>query len=244
MKFNLLGLSIALLIQVSTLAQIPQPIRLKADSSIHLEVREPSDLFFDAKTNTLLFVSDEGYIVETSTAGKHIKTSKQVGYDSEGITMKGDSIIIVDEFTRVFGIYDRDFNRLRNVRVNYSGGRNMAFESLAWIPEHHRFVTLTEKSPIWVLILNEDLSVYDEFELPFKTRDISAATWHQGHLWLLSDEDRTAYKCTFPELRVTAAYKLPVINPEGITFDDQGNMLISSDDRERLYFFHLPDLMP
>lgn len=244
MKFNLFGLTIALLIHVSGLAQIPEPIRLKADSSIHLEVREPSDLIFDAKTNTLLFVSDEGFIVETSTAGKRLKTSKQVGYDNEGITLKGDSIIIVDEFTRVFGIYDRDFNRLRNVRVNYSGGRNMAFEALTWIPGHRRFVALTEKSPIWVLILNQDLGVYDEFELPFKTRDISAATWHQGHLWLLSDEDRTAYKCTFPELKVTAAYKLPVINPEGITFDNQGNMLICSDDRERLYFFHLPDLMP
>jgi hypothetical protein len=60
----------------------------------------------------------------------------------------------------------------------------------------------------------------------------------------MSDEDRTVFKCTYPKFEVVRAWSIPVINPEGLTFDAKGNLLVCSDDRERLYVFDSTNFMP
>lgn len=234
----------SLFMAVVASAQQIKPEKIRPSASFNFEIREPSDIVFNPLKGTLFVVSDNGYLAETTLEGKRIRASEEIGYDIEGVTLRGNDIVLVDEFTRVIGVYDRDFNRLRNVRVNYSGGRNSAFEAITWIPEHRTFVTLTEKNPIWVFVLNEDFVIQDEFELPIGVRDISAATWHQGHIWLLSDDDRTVFKCTYPRFDVVRAWRLPIINPEGLTFDSKGNLLVCSDDRERLYVFDASHFAP
>ncbi len=225
-------------------AQSSRPIKIKPEASFHLEVKEPSDLAYNPAKNTLFVASDNGFIAEVNLEGQLIRISEQIGYDLEGVTLRDSTLVIVDEFTRLFAIYDIQFNRIRNVRLNYGGGRNKAFESIAWIPELKQFITMTEKDPVWVFLLDEALNIIDEFELPFKTRDVSGLCWYGGNLWILSDEDRTVYNVSYPSLQVQAAYRLPIINPEGLAFDAKGNMFICSDDMERLYRFNFSQLQP
>lgn len=225
-------------------AQRVQHLKIKPDAVFNMEVREPSDLVYAPASNTLFVASDNGFVAEVDLEGKLIRISEQVGYDVEGITLVDNQLYVVDEFTRFIAIYDLSFNRIRNVRVTYGGGRNKSFESITWVPSQEVFLMMTEKDPIWVFALDRDLRVLDEFELPFSPRDVSALTWHDGDLWILSDEDRAVYRVTYPGFVVKQAYRLPIINPEGIAFDREGNLLISSDDRERLYRFNLSTLKP
>jgi uncharacterized protein YjiK len=218
--------------------------KISPDASFNIEVNEPSDLVYDPSTGNLLLVSDNGFIAEITKEGRHVRSSELIGYDTEGITLFRNDIIVVDEMTRVFSTFDRNFNRKRSVRIHYPGGRNKGFESITYLPGLSQFITMTEKSPIWVFVLNEDFAVRDEFELPIKMRDVSAITWHNDHLWILSDEDRALYQCTYPGFEVKRQFRLPIINPEGLAFDQSGNLYICSDDRERLYVFNASTLTP
>jgi hypothetical protein len=40
---------------------------------------------------------------------------------------------------------------------------------------------------------------------------------------------------------VIQKWSLPVINPEGLAFDKDGNLLITCDDMQRLYYFNHPE---
>ena len=101
-------------------------------------------------------------------------------------------------------------------------------------------VILTEKDPIYLFELNEDLSIYNEILLDGIARDISAATYHEDHLWLLSDEDRTVFKLNPNNYKVLGAWKFPIINPEGLVFNKKGQMVIVSDDMEKFFIFETP----
>lgn len=245
MRLKLLVLASFFLITLNRAnAQRIKHEKIKPEASFHLEVREPSDLVYSPASNTLFVASDNGFAAEVDLEGKLIRISDQIGYDVEGITLVDDQLFIVDEFTRVIAIYDLEFKRIRNVRVNYGGGRNKAFESITWIPEQEVFIVMTEKDPIWVFVLDRELRLLDEFELPFSPRDVSALTWHDDDLWILSDEDRAIYRVAYPSFEIKRAYRLAIINPEGIAFDGQGNLLICSDDMERLYRFNLSSTKP
>jgi hypothetical protein len=52
--------------------------------------------------------------------------------------------------------------------------------------------------------------------------------------------DRLVLKCDPLDLGILERFSVPVINPEGLAFDGQGNLLILSDDRQRLYTFPFP----
>ena len=81
----------------------------------------------------------------------------------------------------------------------------------------------------------------NEIDLSKISRDISAATFYKDHLWLLGDEDMTVYKLNPKNYQVLNSLKLPVVNPEGLTFDTNGNLLILSDDMQLLYYFKNPE---
>lgn len=236
-----------LLVQLVTLSAHAQKaggfVSLKPSASFNMEVNEPSDLVWLSSSNRLLAVSDNGYLAEVNLDGSLVRRSPQLGYDLEGLTLTKDGILVVDEMTRRFTLLEFDFNRIRSFTVPYAGGRNRSFEALATLPDG-TVLAFTEKSPIWVFHLDEQFQLIDDFEFLIDLRDVSAINWHDGDLWVLSDEDRALLRCSWPKLEVKASYRLPIINPEGMAFDGSGNLYVCSDDREKLYFFSASNFTP
>jgi uncharacterized protein YjiK len=130
----------------------------------------------------------------------------------------------------------KDFALVNTVYVSYAGGRNKSFESIAKRSEGG-FVLFTEKDPVWMFELNEQLQETGraKWNLP---GDISAATFHNNALWLLSDERAEIWLTDLVQKSIVKRFKLPVLNPEGIAFLPNGTLLILSDDEHRLYFFN------
>ena len=89
--------------------------------------------------------------------------------------------------------------------------------------------------------LDTDFKVTGQTDLSNFAEDISSARFHNGFLWLLSDEDSMLLKLNASTYEVLQKWSLPVINPEGLVFDKDGNLLIACDDMQRVYYFNNPE---
>jgi len=222
-------------------ATFHRPEKLKPLKFFTVQVPEPSDICMHPHKDTYFIVSDDGFLFEVDTMGKVIRQADYKGYDTEGVTVHDGKVYVIEEFTRKIRVFDLETLEMeRTVNVPYAGGRNKAFESIAFNFARNCFVMITEKDPIFLFELDSALNLINEIELDGIASDISAATWHEGFLWLLSDEDMHVLKLDPKSYKVLNRWYIPVVNPEGIAFDRQGRMIIVSDDLERIYHFKSP----
>ena len=212
--------------------------KVKPLRSFYTEVKEPSDIAFYAPTHTYFVVSDNGFLHEVDSLGKILRTADFEGYDTEGVWVKDDFIYVVEEMVRKIRVFNRsDLKLVRTVNVPYQGGRNKAYEAITYNPVRNSFIIITEKDPIYLFELDDDLNVKNEIELKKYARDISAATFYADFLWLLSDEDRQIIKINPSSYEVIERWVIPVINPEGFAFNNKSELIVVSDDREKFYVF-------
>ncbi len=206
-------------------------------SSKAVKVPEPSDIAFDTASNNLYVVSDNGVLYECDPKGNIQRRAPYEGVDFEGVEVKDDGVYVVDEATRQLHRFNRHtLEKEGSWYVPYNGGRNKGYESLAYNPSANRFLVITERDPVLIRELNEDFIPVKEYTFN-DARDISAARWYDGYMYLLSDEDHTVFRCDPVTYKVLHSWKVNIHNPEGLAFDRQGGLIIISDDRHRLYFF-------
>ncbi|MFN3874578.1 MAG: SdiA-regulated domain-containing protein [Flavobacteriales bacterium] len=221
-------------------AAAQQPERLSPQAWVTVRVKEPSDIAAVPGTDNLYCVSDNGHVMEIGADGSVLRERRNVAYDLEGALLMGDTLLVVDERSRsLIWLRTRDLEPVRRLTIAYHGGRNRGYEAVAWNPVRQRYLLITEQAPVRIIELDAAMRVTNEIPLDGVARDISSATWHDGHLWLLSDMDMTVIQCDPDNYRVLARWEVPVINPEGIAFSN-GRLVILSDDRQRLYTFNLP----
>ena len=217
-----------------------QTTKIYFESWISLKIAEPSDIALAPNRLSYFVVSDDDAAVyEIDLDGKVLRKSKTLGIDLEAVCARPDFLYVVDETPRK--VFQLDYNSLEVVRtfhVPYSGGRNKGFESITYNEQKKCFVLITEKDPIIIFELDDNFRPINEIRWKH-ARDLSAATFHDGFIWLLSDEDMTVFKCNPKNYEVLSRWKINVHNPEGIVFN-KGEMLIAADDLERLYFFKQP----
>lgn len=209
-------------------------------SWISLKVPEPSDIALAPSGASYYVVSDDAAAVfEIDIEGKILRKSKVLGIDLEGVCARPDFLYVVDETPRkVYQLNYSDLEVVRTFNVPYSGGRNKGYESITYNESKKCFVLITERDPIYIYELDHDFRQINEFRWNF-ARDISSATYLDGFIYLLSDEDMTVFKCNPSNYQVVDQWKINVHNPEGIVFHNN-LMLIIADDLERLYFFNKP----
>jgi len=211
--------------------------KFKEDHFSNVEVKEPSDIVYDAATNHFFIVNDGGTFSECDLTGKVIRTAKEKGWDFEAIEIKDDYIYIGDESARKVHKYKKsDLSLVTSYETPYSGPRNSGFESLTYNETKHCFVMVIEKNPVTLYEMDENFKTIKT--MPFKgVKDISAARWYNGFMYLLSDEDMEILKCDPNTYEVLEEYSIKVLNPEGIAFDKDGNVVITSDKLQRIYYY-------
>lgn len=217
-----------------------KPIKLSPEKFISIKVPEPSDICFSSKDNSYFIVSDNGFLFHVDSLGNILKKADFEGIDFEGVYLKDGKVYVVNESMRKVHRFDMDSLVLEETYVQtYGGGRNKGYESITFNEATKHFVMFTEKDPIYIHEYDESFNRIKEFEFKEAT-DISSATWHDGYLWVLSDEDMMIFQLNPTTYKVIQKWYIPVLNPEGITFNNDNNIIISSDDMERLYFFNNP----
>jgi len=220
-----------------------RPGRLEPASDTKVKVAEPSDLVYIPGTAPARFyvVSDNGYVAEMHSDGTIRRRTEEIAFDLEAALLHNAELLVVDERTRrVLWLDTTDLSVKRRLTVPYGGGRNKGYEALAWNPVKERYLLITERSPVYIVELDREFRTVNEIDFDRSIRDISSATWYDGHLWLLSDMDMLLLKCDPQNYKILGRWQVPVLNPEGFAFDGSGNLFVISDDRQRLYTFPIP----
>jgi len=213
----------------------PTATCLKAVKKVNLPFSEPSDIcYYD---HHYFFACDNGFLRITNDSFRVLKKIGFEGADLEGVWADEKHIYLSNESGREIITLNRsDYSVLNHFPVEYHGGRNLGLESLTRDPEGN-YYSAGEKEPVQLMKWNAGLQMTESRELE-GYNDISGMTWHDGYLYILSDEDQTVTKVN-SDYTVNKRWKIPVYNPEGICFNPQGQLLICSDRMSKLYVFNL-----
>jgi uncharacterized protein YjiK len=216
--------------------------KLKPTKSVSVTIPEPSDICYNSKKDTFFIVSDTGILYETNKDCTVLKKQKQKGTDFEAVYSDGNFVYAVDESNRTIYKYDIEtFKLIKTTVLPYEGARNKGYESFDFNKTTNKFALLTESNPVLLFELDTDFKITNQTDLSSIASDISSARYYDGFLWLLSDEDMMLLKINPLTYEVLKKWSLPVINPEGLAFDKEGNIVISCDDMQRVYYFHNPE---
>jgi uncharacterized protein YjiK len=215
---------------------------LKPFEKISINVPEPSDIILHPNGNSFFIVSDNGYLFETDLKGNIIRKADYKGLDNEGVYADENYVYAVEEFSRAIAVLDIKSLKLeRRIYIPYNGGRNSGYEAMTFNKTKDKFLLFTEKNPIYLIELDHDFKEYNRIDISHLSRDVSAATYYKDHLWILGDESMILYKLDPVTYEKLSEWKLPIVNPEGMTFDKQGNLVILSDDMQKMYYFKNPE---
>lgn len=225
------------LLLVWMLTAADQPQMLRPIKHFKIKIPEPSDACLKPDKTGYYIVSDNGLLYEVDKNWQVVRQSPHIGYDYEGVYADDKYVYVVEERTRKILLFDpATLEKVKAISTPYQGGRNKGFESLTWNASNQRFVTITEKDPINIYEFDKDFRYTGEYDFK-KASDISSATFYNNKIFLLSDEDRTIFQLNAQNYTVEKSWKIKVLNPEGLVFDEEGNLFIISDDLERVYEF-------
>lgn len=231
----------ALLILMGLLSPVLQNGDLELIGKIRIDVPEPSDLCFTPDGKNLIVVSDKGRLYRLDLKGNILERASYKGSDFEGVCVRGDLIYAIDETMRKIVVFDGESLKFKRSRqYTYLGAMNRGWETIIYDSDQDRFLAITEKLPALIFEFDDDLDEKGTTKIE-DIREVSGGTYHNGSLWILSDEDRTIYRVTPNAFKVKESWKIPVLNPEGIAFSPDGSEIwVVSDDRNTIYMFKTP----
>jgi uncharacterized protein YjiK len=222
--------------------EIPHCKFRSQNSTLLRKIPEPSDIDYDSASGHYYIVSDHGMLFECDHEGRIIRKAADEGMDFEGVQITDSFVYVSDEKPRKIYKYRKsDLSLLKTYNVSWGGGFNKAFESITYNHTKNCFI-LVAQEPVVVIEYDNNFHETERYPLHI-ARDMSGARWHNGYIYMVSGADHRVFKCDPNTYEALAYYDIDVINPEGIAFDPNNNVLITSDDLQRLYYFKdLPDI--
>ncbi len=212
------------------------------ESHILKTIPEPSDVVFDRETGHLFIVSDRGILFECDMAGKVIRKAPIEGMDFEGVEIKGGFVYVTDEKPRiVFKFRKSDLALVSRYKVKWEGGLNRAYEGITYNYAKNCFIMVAERPATLVEFdtLFHELHRYPLAAIDKRFADLSmaGARWHEGKLFLLSSSASALFNCSPTDYSITSIKRFQMADPEGVDFDGVGNMIITSDNCRKIYYF-------
>lgn len=219
-----------------------QRISLKPIKTVGLALNEPSEIIASANPTMFYILGEKARLFEWDAQHNTFSKTTFEGYDVEGACMYKQQLVIVDESMRwVYALDTSTWKTMFSTELLYGGARNLGFESITYIPESNHFILATEKAPCVFYEMDDQFHTLNRMSIK-GIREVSSMCYHNNKLYVLSDEDASIFEVDMPTKQVMKTYTIPVINPEGLCFNQQGELMVVSDDMNKLFIFKLPAL--
>jgi uncharacterized protein YjiK len=200
-------------------------------------IPEPSDIVFDSTTGHCFIVSDHGILFECEPTGGVIRKASVRGLDFEGVEIRGNSVYVSDESGRKVYKYRRSDLTLEKVYpVTWGGPMNKSFESITWNTAKNCFVLIAEM-PATVVEYDTAFHEIARHSLHF-ARTINGARWYHDKIYMVSSSNAAIFRCDPLSYEPDAIYKVRILNAEGISFDSEGKVSVTSDNEQKIYFYN------
>jgi uncharacterized protein YjiK len=200
-------------------------------------IPEPSDIVFDSVTGHCFIVSDHGILFETEPSGRVIRKASARGMDFEGVELWGNSVYVSDESGRKVYRYRKADLKLEKVYpVSWGGPMNKSFESISWNSAKKCFVLIVEM-PATVVEYDTSFKEIAKYPLHF-ARTINGCRWYRDKLYMISSSNAAIFRCDPLSYEPEAIYTVRILNAEGIAFDRDGKVTVTSDNEQKIYFFN------
>lgn len=203
-----------------------------------IKIQEPSGICLMSKSECAV-VSDQGVLFKTDWKGNILARAKEEGVDFEDVCLAEGKLFVSDESTRRIFVYDSaKLELLKIIPIQNSAGRNEGFESITYNADAKKFILVSEKDPVQIVICNDEFQIENQIEL-HHIGDISSACYFNHKLFLLSDEDHAVFQFNAETFSLESKTSIPVNNPEGLAMTDNHSFLIVSDRMQKLFSFQI-----
>jgi len=217
---------LALVLMVQQVIAQTEVIRKSA-----MSVAEPSDISRWPGKENYLVLADKAFLYEYAVDGTQIKRHAFESLDLEAITCSDKYCYVSEETLQRIHVLDvATLEEIHAVQWHHGGGRNEGVEALVWLNESRRLLAATEKDPQFFTLFDESIQPLYSFRVE-GIEEVSALTFHQGNVYVLSDEQATIYKLSKDLKKVETQWPVPMINPEGLVFTDDNKVIVLSDDQ-------------
>ncbi|MEY4110835.1 MAG: hypothetical protein RLZZ46_1190 [Bacteroidota bacterium] len=210
---------------------------LKPTKKVIIDIGEPSDICQGGQKDSYYVVSDNGSIYKWNNKNQAQKLKVSL-WDAEGVCLTGKYLCVMEETPRRIVLLDTsDFTQHNSFHLVHTGGRNQSFESIA-VNFRNEYLTCIEKNPAEFRLLDSDFTEKKRFSID-NIKEVSGITFHADCWWILSDEGSCVYVLN-SDFKIMRHLRFDVMNAEGITFNEFGEMMILSDDLHSIYYFKIP----
>jgi uncharacterized protein YjiK len=213
-------------------------LQLVLTGSYELAISDPSDLSYDADSNTLWTVSDtNNKVYEIDLQGNTIRELPFTGTSLEGIACSpaDHSLWLAEEELSQIVNITRQGEELARYQIPLETGTNSGLEGICFLPDS-TIALVKEKNPGKFIKLNCAYEVEQEILIDF-AGDFSAISYNDedNYYWILSDRAEALYAWTAID-GVMAEYPLPFDKPEGVCYvAELESFFFVSDSQNGLY---------
>jgi uncharacterized protein YjiK len=94
-----------------------------------------------------------------------------------------------------------------------------------------------EKDDPLLIELNQDFQMISQYPVA-GIADISSICYFNGMLYVLGDEDHDLFVLDPISYEIKRKFSFKILNPEGVSFNAEGNLFVVSDDMQRVFKFN------
>lgn len=212
------------------------------------KIPEASGICFSKKSQTLFVAQDEGKVFEISKEGNILREKWLGKYNLEGVAcddIEGELLFAVEGKDNILVVNQKNLEIKNNIKIKraYNGKvilikdrKSHGIEGIA-IVEDYLYISnqsnkfLPKKDPSLLIKVKKStrkkVAILELVEHGYK--DVSGLTYHDKHLFMVSDSKNLLIKYSLKKQRVVGTAKLPKFAQEGVAFDDKGCIYFAND---------------
>jgi len=223
-------------------------IGCSGESNVITKIPEASGICFSKKSQTLFVANDEGKVYEISKEGKILREKRLGKYNLEGVACddaKGTLLFAIEGKDNILLVGQKNLKVRNNIKIKRAyhdkiilkkDKKSHGIEGIAIVGEFlyisnqsNKFFPKKDPSLIIKVAKNAKKKVTILELLEHGHKDVSGLTYHDKHLFMVSDSENLLLKYSLEEKKVVGTAKLPFFAQEGVAFDDEGYIYFAND---------------